>query len=72
MASTSTWNIMVIEFLRLYLFRCDRCMVLHAALDEAETRGGHSVVRLLESNPCAACGKGQVEVLGKFKLERDE
>jgi hypothetical protein len=60
------------KFKRVILFRCQRCSAVFAITEIDEKYGPTQKIDLLENNPCEACGKGSIEVLGKFLLEVDE
>jgi hypothetical protein len=50
--------------MKLMVYRCDRCSAMFCVKDGNEKYGPHYKYQLLEANPCEACGKGQVELIG--------
>lgn len=60
------------RFKRVILFRCQRCAAVFAVADLALRERALREVERLEVNSCEACGKGSVDVLGRFLLEADE
>jgi hypothetical protein len=63
---------MQIELKRVILLRCQRCSAVYLVTAIDEKYGSTDKLGLLEANPCGACGKGAVEVVGKFLLEVDK
>jgi len=49
---------------RLYLYRCHRCNAVFGLDDREERYGPARREAILKQNPCAACGKGQIEYEG--------
>lgn len=62
---------MNIELKRIILFRCQRCCVMLAITNPDDAYGAIRQLDAVEANTCPACGKGAVEVIGKFLLEVD-
>lgn len=54
--------------LNLLLFRCSRCCAAFVVMSDVEEFAGRQVVALLEANTCTACGKGEVEFVGKVEV----